>query len=39
MRTIVRITKREFYAAGSFSNSRLFRKQRGLFWGYYRILQ
>lgn len=30
-----RITKREFYALGGFSNSRCVRVQRGKCWAYY----
>lgn len=32
-----RITKAQFYALGGFSNSKLYRKQRGNSWAYFRI--
>ncbi len=31
-----KISKGEFYAKGGFSNPRLYRKQRGRSWVYYR---
>jgi hypothetical protein len=33
-----RITKKEFYAEGGFSNSKLVRTQRGNGWGYYKAV-
>lgn len=33
-----RITKREFYASGGFSNPDLYRVQRSGRWVYYRVL-
>jgi hypothetical protein len=35
----VRITRKEFYQSGSFSNPRLVRTQRGNCWAYFRSIE
>lgn len=34
---VKRITKNEFRLAGGFCNPRVFRRQHGLFWRYYKV--
>lgn len=34
----IKITKKEFYRGGGFSNPNLFRKQSGNSWAYYQIV-
>jgi hypothetical protein len=37
--TIIKITKKEFYGLGGFSNPNLFRKHNGKNWDYYKTVK